>query len=140
MTATATATDYDRREKADIRREIGALAKQPLADRQEAKAEYAALMADLDLYTRTLDWMLGGDYGRGAYLLARECLANPRLNRPAHLGALVAALETRCPDREARGAYTGLPAEVREKLDAAVAAWITEAEEEIKAEAEAEAE
>jgi len=137
---TATATDYDRREKADTLKEIGALAKQPLADRQEAKADYTGLMSDLDRYTRTLDWMLGGAYGRGAYLLVRECLANTRLNRPAHLGALVAALEARCPDREARAAYTGLSAEVREKLDAAVAAWIAEAEARIKAEAEAVAE
>ena len=131
---TATATDYDRREKSATLAQIGALAKQPLADRQEAKAEYASLMADLDRYTRTLDWMLGGDYGRGASLLARECLANTRLNRPAHLGALVAAMEARCPDREARAAYTALPVEVREKLDAAVAAWIVKAEAEIKAE------
>ena len=130
-----TATDYDRREKSDTLAQIGALAKQPLADRKEAKADYTALMADLDRYTRTLDWMLGGDYGRGASLLARECLANPRLNRAARLGALVAALEARCPDREARAAYTGLPSEVREKLDAAVADWIKKAEAEIKAEA-----
>jgi hypothetical protein len=134
-----TATDYDRREKADTLAQIGALAKQPLADRKEAKADYTGLMSDVDRYTRTLDWMLGGDYGRGAYLLARECLANPRLNRASRLGALVAALEACCPDREARAAYIALPAEVREKLDAAVVAWIAKAEAQIKAEAEAEA-
>jgi hypothetical protein len=134
-----TTADYDRREKADTLAQIGALADQSLSDRREAKADYTGLMADLHYYTRTLDWMLGGDYGRGAYLLTRECLANKRMNRAAYLGALVAALEARCPDREARAAYTALPSEIREKLDAAVAAWIAEAEVQIKAEAEAEA-
>jgi len=132
-----TATDYDRREKSDTLKEIGALAKGSLADRREAKADYTGLMADLGHYTRTLDWMLGGDYGHGAYLLVRECLANKRMNRAAYLGVLVAALEARCPDREARAAYTGLSAEVRGNLDAAVASWIVEAEARIKAEAEA---
>ena len=139
MTTTTETTDYDRREKSVTLRGISALAKQPLADRRAAKADYTDLMADVDRYTRTLDWMLDDNYGHGAYLLVRECLANSRMNRAAYLGALVAALEARCPDREARGAYTGLPADVREKLDAAVVAWIAEAEVRIKAEAEAEA-
>ena len=61
-----TTTDYDRREKADTLAQIGALADQSLADRREAKADYIGLMSDLGLYTRTLDWLLDGSYGRGA--------------------------------------------------------------------------
>lgn len=110
--------DYDRKERAFTRLSIRQLDSQGLLDRKEAREDYARAAttdAGLSIIGRTVEWILEGHYGHGAYLLGWDIVDNKRIDRASAMGKLVAALEYQCPPREAQKIYRNLATD--EKLD-----------------------
>ena len=95
---------------------MGEVEKQSLADRQEAQAEYLSVMQSENWrIVDAAEHILMGNYGEGAYTVAREIVPNKRQNRVAGLALLVAQYEFGCPSRQAAAAYNKLlPAEKKE--------------------------
>ena len=96
----------------------------PLADRKEATAAWADLLRNPAALAKGLRWLRSGDYGAAEKAAADEIRANPRLNRAAHLGQLLAGVECFCPARGAAEAYKKLTAAEKATADAVFAAFI----------------
>lgn len=80
----------------------------PLNERQRARAEWAEALKSPYLIAERAEWLLGGNYGEGAYNAAAEIMRHKRMNRAAWLGQAVAAYEWHCPPRFAREAWNRL--------------------------------
>lgn len=98
--------------------------KAPLADRKDAAAAYATVLRDPAALARGLGWLRSGDYGVAEKAAADEIIANPRLNRAAALGQLLAGVECCCPARGAAAAYKALTADEKAAADAVFAAFL----------------
>ena len=111
------------------------LDKLPLAERQEARADFHhAMREDPGLIEERVGWVIAGHYGYGAYREARKILEHKRMNRKAALVHLVAAVEWNCPSRFARQAWRDLGTSYQERLDEYMDRAIRDAEETIEEE------
>lgn len=107
-----------------------------LAERKEAKADFAGLLADPESLAVRVEFLLNGSFGYAQQFYAKEIVGNLRMNRVAGIAQLVALWECSCPQREAIAAWKSLKPETRTAADAAIAGAIAEWEENRKAEAE----
>lgn len=120
-----TEREYAEREKRMFRKQVADTEKQPLSDRQEARREFAEIMADYpDRVAERAEWILEGNYGFGAYTEAREVAVNRRMNRAAWFVSMVGALDHQCPPEFTMGAWKKLTAAQKKHLDTAVMAVI----------------
>jgi hypothetical protein len=120
-----TEREYAEREKRMFRKQVADTEKQSLSDRQEARREYAEIMADYpDRVAERAEWMIEGQYGFGAYTEAREVVVNKRMNRAAWFVTTVGALDHSCPPEFTMGAWKTLTATQKKNLDVAVMAVI----------------
>lgn len=93
----------------DLARKLQEIERAPLADRREARTEWAEALKTPALIRERVEWLLDGCYGKGAYDRAHEIRnGSARMNKTAQLGQLIAALEWQCPSAFAREAWNGL--------------------------------
>ncbi len=120
-----TEREYAEREKRMFRKQVADTEKQSLSDRQEARREFAEIMADYpERVAERAEWILEGNYGFGAYTEAREVAVNRRMNRAAWFVSMVGALDHQCPPEFTMGAWKKLTAAQKKHLDTAVMAVI----------------
>ena len=104
------------------------LAALPLRERQANRANFADHMEnDPDLIATRVEWMIGGDYGEGPYLICADILKRTRMNRVAILSQMIGGLEWNCSALEARKAYLSLDAPAQARINDAIQAVIDEA-------------
>ena len=121
--------DYERRELTEARNKLTELRRAPLADRKEAQAEFfKAMREDPELVAERLGWLIGGNYGYGAMLMAKQALGSPRMNRSAALTQLVGAFEWMTPEDMVRAAWKKLSASEKAALESAVQGAIASAQ------------
>jgi len=113
-------TDYAQREKADANRRMADLSALPLAERQANRAEFARDLKDPELIAERVGWLLAGNYGLGAMLIAQDIESRPRMNRIAALSQTIAAFEWCCTGVFARQAYLGLDKAEQDAVNAAI--------------------
>ena len=99
------ADSYMNREVDALRRQVRELANAPLSVRKEAQRDWLNAMRSPADVAEHVRWLLNGDYGDGAAMVAREVANNSRMNRAAALGILIAALDHQTPQREASDAW-----------------------------------
>ena len=116
--------EYLKNERARLASRRQAWENAPLADRKAAADDYAHLLCNPAALAERLNWLQNGDYGAAEKAEAVEILANKRLNRPAHLGHLLAGVECGCPGRRAAEAYKKLTAAEKATADAVFAAFL----------------
>jgi hypothetical protein len=104
---------YEARELARHRAHVEACAAAPLAERQEARADFRSLLLDLEYLQNIACQVRHGDYGKGSHLLYEQIAsAGKRSNKIAAFGQLIAVVECRCPTPFAVDAWKSLtPAE-----------------------------
>ena len=123
--------DYERRELTAARNKLSELRRAPLADRKEAQAEFLkAMRDDPELVAERLGWLIGGNYGYGAMLMAKQVLATPRMNRSAALTQMVGAFEWMTPEDMVRAAWKKLSTGEKAALETAVQGAIVSAQSE----------
>lgn len=119
---------YRHNEAMRLARQLADVETAPLADRQAARADWAAALRDPALVAERVGWLLDGCYGRGAYdrawAIAR---ASARTNKPAQIGQLIAALDWQCPAAFARDAFRKLSHAQAVAVNAAVAVVVADA-------------
>lgn len=121
--------DYERRERSEAQQRLAEIRRQPLSDRKEAQAKFLeAMRDDPELVAERLGWLLGGSYGYGAKLMAKQVLGSPRMNRSAALTQMVGAFEWMAPEDMVRAAWKKLSASEKAALESAVQGAITSAE------------
>lgn len=121
--------DYERRERSEAQQRLAEIRRQPLSDRKEAQAKFLeAMRDDPELVAERLGWLLGGSYGYGAKLMAKQVLGSPRMNRSAALTQMVGAFEWMAPEDTVRAAWKKLSASEKAALERAVQGAITSAE------------
>jgi hypothetical protein len=121
--------EYERRERSEAQQRLAEIRRQPLADRKEAQGKFLeAMRDDPELVAERLGWLLGGSYGSGAKLMAKQVLGSPRMNRSAALTQMVGAFEWMTPDDMVRAAWKKLSASEKAALETAVQAAIRSAE------------
>lgn len=104
-----TEQQYLAQERADLARKLQEIERAPLAERREARTEWAKALRDPALIRQRVEWLMDGCYGKGAYDRAHEIVkSSARNNKTAQLGILIAALEWQCPSAFAREAWNGL--------------------------------
>lgn len=123
-----TNEEYDKRERDEAFARTMEIERAPLADRREARKEWAEAMRDPELVAERISWLLAGHYGYGQMQQAKAALANKRLNREAALTQLVARYEWLCPGNFARDAWNDLTRAEQKAISAAVAKVIVDAE------------
>ena len=111
---------YHNDEMKRLDNQLLAIERSPLADRREAMKDYADMMQDSALVGERVEWILGGSYGYGAMMRARDIAKRPRMNRVAALSMLIAALDHNCPSAFARKAYLAQSDSVRAAVDNAI--------------------
>lgn len=122
--------EYEQREARMFHRELQEVEKAPLRERQEARNEYLEAMKKYpDLVAERIGWIINGSYGKGSYDAARRVLAS-RMNKVAWFSTTIAALEWRCPQAFAVGAWKKLTPAEKQRLDAAIKREIKRASEE----------
>jgi hypothetical protein len=97
-----------------------------LADRREARADFADLLTTPDILVVRVRWLFDGNYGFGAMMRAREIIAR-RGNQIAAISQLIAALECFCPAAFARQAHKDLSQAQQAAIDTAIASEIATA-------------
>jgi hypothetical protein len=121
--------EYERREVASAHRKLDDLRRAPLADRKEAQAKFLGAMRDHpEIVGERIGWLLGGNYGYGQMLLAKQVLASPRMNRSAALTQMVGAYEWQSPEELSRAAWKKLSASEQAQLEREVQEAIASAE------------
>lgn len=112
-----------------LRQQLANVESAPLLERQDARKEYADDSASHpEVVAQRVWWLLTGCYGYGSYVAALRIADNPRMNRPAALAIMVAALEWFCPAAFARQAFNGLTTEQQATLTKAIRAEIRDYE------------
>lgn len=111
---------YELNEVTRFIKQINEIERAPLAERKEGASDYHAAMRNEPAQVATLiGYLLDGSYGQGAYLKAWECI-HSRMNKPAYLSQVIAALEYRCPADMARKMWHALTPEEKTALDHAI--------------------
>jgi hypothetical protein len=115
--------DYNSRELRIAMNEERTVDVAPLSDRKEARDNFARdLQSDPGLVAERLDWLLLGNYGRGAWLRAWQVMdMGANANKEAALVQLTAIYDWRCPSVMARKAWHTLTTPQKKALSAAVA-------------------
>lgn len=134
--------EYERTEQRKLARDLQEVETAPLAERREARANFAEyLLQHPEIIAERVGWLLAGTYGYGSYREAgRIARADGRTNKVAQLVLLTAALEWKCPNgfafeawkNPAKYAPNAVPrgfsaAKMQKALDAAVKKEIKEA-------------
>ena len=130
MSGIPTQAEYERRERQMFHTQLREVETAPLADRREARKDFQQALETPDLVAERINWLLAGDYGKGAYDAAREVLRRPRTNRAAWLTTTIAALEWRCPAKFAVEAWKKLAPAKKALLQKLVEREIRDAEKE----------
>ena len=97
-----------------------------LADRREARVDYAEALRLPGLVAERIGWLLGGSYGYGEMRLAERIAGNPRCNRVAGLSLLVASCEWQCPGRFAAEEWHRLTQDEQVLLTVSITAELEE--------------
>lgn len=133
--------EYEQTEQRRLWKDLQEVEKAPLAERREARADFAnALLQYPEIIAERVGWLLNGSYGFGSYREAgRIVREGGRTNKVAQLVLLTAALEWKCPNgfaieawkNPAKYAPNAVPrgfsvAKMRKALDAAVKQEIRE--------------
>ena len=122
-------SEYERRERSEAQKRLTEIQRQPLADRKEAQAAFLKAMRDYPaLIAERLGWLIDGNYGYGAMLLAKEVLGKPRMNRSAALTQMIGAFEWMTPEDMTRAAWNKLSTAEKAKLEKVIQAAIRQAE------------
>lgn len=112
-----------------LAKQLAEIKSAPLQDRKQAQLEWIKAMIETpDTVAERVGWIINGSYGYGACMAAKQIVDNPRMNRVAALGQLVAALEWQCPDDMARKAWTRLTPAEQERVNAAILREMNETE------------
>lgn len=111
---------YHLREMQDLRAQMHRNELAPLSDRKEAQADTAELMRDTAMVAERIEWVLNGNFGRGAMLEMQRIQSAKRGNREASAMQLIAALDCFCPARHAISAWNGLTVDEQSALSAAI--------------------
>lgn len=91
-------TEHERRERSEAMAREREVERLPLSDRKFAREEMHDVIANRPkVVGERIGWLLDGNYGYGAMVLAREIADNKRMNRQAGLLALVGIHEWSCP-------------------------------------------
>lgn len=123
--------EYEMRELRNAQKQLNEIRFAPLADRKEAQAEFFEAMRDRPrLVGERVGWLLDGNYGYGAMLLAKRILHSPRMNRVAALTQMIGAFEWQSPEDMTRQAWKRLTAGEKHELARAVEHAIEQAEDE----------
>lgn len=122
---------YLEQEILKFKRETRALKDQPLEDRKENGENFTDYLNNhLGRVIESIEWVIQGNYGQGAYLEALRVLKNKRCNRRAWLFNTVAALEWRVDTLRACKVWNALTPETQEKinneLDKVIEEWEAE--------------
>ena len=121
--------EYERREHTEAQRRLTEIRRQPLSDRKEAQGKFLeAMRDDPELVAERVGWLLNGSYGYGSQLMAKQVLANPRMNRSAALTQMIGAFEWMAPGDMVSAAWKKLTKSQQAALEKAVQAVIRRAE------------
>ena len=124
-----TLDQHQQRERARAVGQLNALSSNPLSDRQQARAEYHEALKSPELVAERAEWLLAGNYGEGAYIIARAIVeGSNRNNKVAQLSQTIAGFVWQCTGLFARQAYLKLTKDERAAVDAALAAVIADAQ------------
>jgi hypothetical protein len=115
-----TKQEYETQERLLFHRERRALENQIQPDKVYAMQNYRELMLTPECLDIAVDNLLCGNYGAGPMLAALDIIENKRINRCAAIGAIVAAVDCRCPADKARQAWKSLTGRERKAADFAV--------------------
>jgi len=108
-------TDYEQREIELALKNEREIERAPLADRKEAQQSFfEAIKQYPEIVAERVGWLLDGQYGAGAMLLARNVTS--RSNRPAAYSQMIAVLDHNCPRRMAAEAWKKLTPKEKTKL------------------------
>ena len=122
--------EYEQQERHRVYVEEQRIEKEPLSDRKAARDAFHEVMAeDPATVAERISWLLDGNYGYGQMQVAKEAVANKRMNREALLTQMAGVFEWRCPRVMCRHAWGKLTPAQKKKLSAAVAVVIKHAEE-----------
>jgi len=128
MSRTPNQYEYEMREIASAHRQMDEVRRAPLADRKEAQlAFFEAMREHPDLVAERVDWLLGGNYGYGSMLLAKQILDSPRMNRVAALTQMIGVFEWQSPEVMTRQAWKRLTPGEKSQLAYAVQDSINDA-------------
>lgn len=125
-----SAEQYEQAELHRACREITHVASAPLSYRKEAQASFTEALRDPARLAERLEWLINGDYGKGAQMMAQSILVATRSNRVARLSGLVASFEWHCPSDRARLAWKSLNKQEQQAIDKAIEKVISDYEEE----------
>lgn len=117
---TMTNTEYERNERKQLNAQIKNVENALLQDRREARREWFEALTDEKLIRERLNWLLGGNYGKGAHDRAHEIKEQKRGNRVAAIAQLLAAVEWQCPASFAREAWNCLNKAAQKAINAAI--------------------
>jgi hypothetical protein len=115
-----TAEQYESHEQQLAYRHIADVANAPLSERKENQARWANALLTPELIAQRIGWLLNGDYGKGAQLMALRVIESPRMNQVAALSQLIACFEWRCDSDRARLAWKKLPKANQRIVDGAI--------------------
>ena len=97
----------------------------PLAERKEAQNDFLeAIQKYPEVVAERVGWLLDGQYGMGAMLLAHNVTA--RMNRPAAYSQMIAVLDHNCPKRMAAEAWKKLTKPQQAKLQREIEAVLAQ--------------
>jgi len=97
-----------------------------LADRQDARSDYAELLTSPDHLAYVSRLLLSGCYGYASSYLTSQIVNNRRMNRIAAIAQLLALYECGCPSRFAAIAYNSLNADQQTTANRIIQQAITE--------------
>lgn len=129
MSDIPSQAEYELNERSRVYKEEQRLEKEPLSDRKAARdAFHEAMAEDPATVAERISWILAGNFGYGQMVVAKETVANKRMNREAMLTQMAGVFEWNCPRTMCRDAWTKLTPAQKKALSAAVAVVIAEAE------------
>lgn len=90
------------------------------SERAEGRKDAAERLTDAERVAKSVDWLLNGSYGHGAYLAAHNVLGNPRMNRAAWYAQMVCCLDCSAHREDVRAEYNKLTPAQQDALTRAV--------------------
>jgi hypothetical protein len=130
---TPSQYEYEQREMRAAQAQRAAVQHAPLRDRKEAQQDFfGAMRDDPSLVAERIEWLLAGNYGFGAMMIAQDILRRPRMNRQAALTQLIGVFEWQCPEDMTRQAWKRLSPGEQAALGREVRAAISAAEQDLE--------
>ena len=116
-TAIPTQREYEQREAQMFADHLHMIEALPVYERKEAMAQFLdTCRTDAALVAERIAWLLGGNYGFGAYVASRQMVDSMRNPKPA-LFYLIASLEWQTGDYYAAKCWQALTEVERERLN-----------------------